>query len=662
MAYDAGHLLARMTLDAKNFKSEIEGSKEKISKLEKATKVAGAALKVFAGIGAATTAAMTALAVSSFKTAAQFETYAFQLRAVSDSTEQAVQSMKQIREFAERTPFYTDQVVQAFVQLKAVGIDATESVMETIGNVAFTMNRDIRDVASGLISFETEVLRRLGIQIDRTGEKAVIQSGKIRIETDKTAEAIRAGLLEVWGERFPDAMKKAEETWKGLSAIMASGWQEFRATLGEAILPSMKELLKEGIIPVIDNMREWVEANQTLIQSQFDVWIRDIIPIVKEAGMWVIKFADAITKISQTITESIIPWSAGRDEIRQFQIAIKETEHEIYKLEESIKKAEQVRGIPGLGKLLQPTKEIERLRSDLEDAKARLFAYQQHLEQLVKTQAEHTSETRKETGALVNLSDQAIVPVTQNTEVLTERLAALNSMMRTNHGEAAKLAIDVEILDERWMALHDMGRDANKEITEGIQEQSGIMQTLSDDIQQVAVGFTQGLGGAIADLIVSGKSFGDVMKGVLKALIADLVKAIIQATILKAILSSIKGPFGFFFHQGGLVMHEGGLVLPKVAIPQLPRAHSGLSVGADEVPIIAQRGEGVLSRDRGMPAIGGPGGLAMANLGIPPTPSVQVVVQGNVIAEDDWIEDKLIPGITDAMRRDIGWQTGFERK
>ena len=62
-------------------------------------------------------------------------------------------------------------------------------------------------------------------------------------------------------------------------------------------------------------------------------------------------------------------------------------------------------------------------------------------------------------------------------------------------------------------------------------------------------------------------------------------------------------PVGSLFHQGGLIRkHRGGLI----------RAHSGLV--PDEVPIIAQTGEGILSR-QGMRALGGPDNLKSLNRG-----------------------------------------------
>ncbi len=67
-------------------------------------------------------------------------------------------------------------------------------------------------------------------------------------------------------------------------------------------------------------------------------------------------------------------------------------------------------------------------------------------------------------------------------------------------------------------------------------------------------------------------------------------------------------PIENLFHEGGMIkkMHAGG---------SIRRAHEGLALAPDEVPIIAQTGEGVLSR-KGMAAIGGERNLNLLNKGI----------------------------------------------
>jgi hypothetical protein len=125
-------------------------------------------------------------------------------------------------------------------------------------------------------------------------------------------------------------------------------------------------------------------------------------------------------------------------------------------------------------------------------------------------------------------------------------------------------------------------------------------------------------------LIMEGGKFKDAMTAIFKdfatAVIAEITKIIAKLLAMKAImflLGMITGGgsvaaesaggggvsgMGLDFASGFGGMHKGGLI----------RAHSGLAV--DEVPIIAQTGEGVLSR-RGMAALGGAGMLNRLNGG-----------------------------------------------
>jgi hypothetical protein len=76
------------------------------------------------------------------------------------------------------------------------------------------------------------------------------------------------------------------------------------------------------------------------------------------------------------------------------------------------------------------------------------------------------------------------------------------------------------------------------------------------------------------------------------------------AALLGGASSSLAGAAGIYSATRVLSFHEGGVI----------RAHNGLNLANDEVPIIAQTGEGVLSR-RGMSALGGASALNSLNRG-----------------------------------------------
>jgi hypothetical protein len=82
------------------------------------------------------------------------------------------------------------------------------------------------------------------------------------------------------------------------------------------------------------------------------------------------------------------------------------------------------------------------------------------------------------------------------------------------------------------------------------------------------------------------QEFGNMMLDTLAEVFAKIV-------LIKTVGAMFPGMIPFF-HQGGMVYHSGGVVRPVYA-------HSGLA--PDEIPIIAQSGEGVVSR-KGMATLG----------------------------------------------------------
>lgn len=153
--------------------------------------------------------------------------------------------------------------------------------------------------------------------------------------------------------------------------------------------------------------------------------------------------------------------------------------------------------------------------------------------------------------------------------------------------------------------------------------------------------FSTQFGQAFGQMIVHGKNFGESMMKLFEdmavAFIAEVTRMIAQWLIFTALTGGTGGAAGGIFgwigrlfrHSGGMVYHGGGMI----------RAHSGLAV--DEVPIIAQTGEGILSR-KGMGALGGPGVLSALNKGQSVGGGINIVMQNVSFRSENDIEDVMI--------------------
>ena len=119
-----------------------------------------------------------------------------------------------------------------------------------------------------------------------------------------------------------------------------------------------------------------------------------------------------------------------------------------------------------------------------------------------------------------------------------------------------------------------------------------------DALQSVAQGAAQAMGQSMKHF------FSDVFHGEISSakdyfaefgemMLQTLAEVFAKVLLIRTVGAMFPGMIPFF-HQGGMVYHSGGVVQPVYA-------HSGLA--PDEIPIIAQSGEGVVSR-KGMASLG----------------------------------------------------------
>ena len=66
-----------------------------------------------------------------------------QLVTMEGSTEAAAAAFKRLEGFAKTTPFTLDQSVEAFVKLKALGLDPSEAALRSYGNTASALGKDM---------------------------------------------------------------------------------------------------------------------------------------------------------------------------------------------------------------------------------------------------------------------------------------------------------------------------------------------------------------------------------------------------------------------------------------------------------------------------------------------------------------------------------------
>ncbi|MDH3380147.1 MAG: hypothetical protein OEQ39_24765, partial [Gammaproteobacteria bacterium] len=165
------------------------------------------------------------------------------------SAEEAEKRFKEIRKFAASTPLQLEDLVKAEILLKAVGA-ASEENLKQVAEVATVMGRSVEDVALAVGSLEAETLKRLGIELKKTGDKFEFnfrdKAGKALKVVANGAEEARESLTEVFGQKFGGGLEKSSATIAGKWSTFKDAVKEAFATIGARLLPTASRVLTQA--------------------------------------------------------------------------------------------------------------------------------------------------------------------------------------------------------------------------------------------------------------------------------------------------------------------------------------------------------------------------------------------------------------------------------
>ena len=165
--------------------------------------------------------------------------------------------------------------------------------------------------------------------------------------------------------------------------------------------------------------------------------------------------------------------------------------------------------------------------------------------------------------------------------------------------------------------------------------------------QKFAVQGIEGLSNAMAQAIVNGQSMKDSVVSSIKAIATQIIAkagtfALLSAFFAPSELAKSTGGFLNF-----LIGHSGGLIKDK----NIQRfATGGMVRGQDNVPIMAQAGEFIIKRDT-VDRVGADSLHQLNQTGS--MPSLTVNINGNVIGNEEFVRDVLIPEINKTVQQGL---------
>ncbi|RSU57190.1 hypothetical protein DAH51_10280 [Sphingobium yanoikuyae] len=183
----------------------------------------GSTLK--SGLMAGTAIAGAGLSASIYKVVTSglmFEKFRTQLIGLEGSAAAGNRAMQWVSDFAAKTPYELAEVMEAFIALKAYGIDPTNGTLKSLGDTAAGMGKSLMQAVEMIADAQTgefERIKEFGIKASTEGGKVTFRwqkNGKEMTKTVRqTSTEIRQALLGIMDARFAGGMERLAQTTAG---------------------------------------------------------------------------------------------------------------------------------------------------------------------------------------------------------------------------------------------------------------------------------------------------------------------------------------------------------------------------------------------------------------------------------------------------------------
>jgi uncharacterized protein YukE len=275
--------------DVKGARKELDGMQSAAKGAETATSKLGKALSIVGGIvGGISLAAMTR---SLFDANKEFDRLNASLETVTGSAMGAENAFMQIQQFAKNTPYQLTQVTDAFIKLKAMGLDSSEKSLESYGNTASAMGKDLNQMIEAVADAATgefERLKEFGIKARSEGENVSFTFQGTTETIGKNAAEITGYLKNIGLVNFAGGMERQMDTLGGKASNLSDAWDDFLKSLGDSGFTSQAKGILADFTTELGNMSGWVRENKDDVKRAFEI-ISTSVRGIGEAAQWSIE-------------------------------------------------------------------------------------------------------------------------------------------------------------------------------------------------------------------------------------------------------------------------------------------------------------------------------------------------------------------------------------
>ena len=198
---------------------------------------------------------------SMFDSASSMEGYRNTLNVVMKDTELAGKKIKEAIEFANSTPFETDEIVAGMVKLESYGISSSNEVMTMVGDMAGVMGKSFDQAVEAVADAQTGELERLkefGITKNMIVEHAEKTMAGIEIVNAKgqivNQEKFNEAMFSLMKERYAGGMELQAKTAKGVLSTTSGMIKNIMGILGG--VDEYGYVIEGGLLDTVKNVVE----------------------------------------------------------------------------------------------------------------------------------------------------------------------------------------------------------------------------------------------------------------------------------------------------------------------------------------------------------------------------------------------------------------------
>lgn len=214
---------------------------------------------------------------------------------MTGSAESAGLAFAEIEKFARETPYALDQSVTAFTKLVSLGLTPSQKALESYGNTASAMGKDLNQMIEAVAdatTFEFERLKEFGIKSKQEGDKVSFTFQGVTTTVKKNSEEIEGYLMALGKNQFAGAMANRMATLDGAMSNLQDSWDGlFRAISSQGAGGVIEDQVRTATY-ALNELNAMISSGQALasIQAWGGQWedtANDIKMAVNDADLFI---------------------------------------------------------------------------------------------------------------------------------------------------------------------------------------------------------------------------------------------------------------------------------------------------------------------------------------------------------------------------------------